>query len=182
VRFFQYRNKRGSRRAVFETAQRLASLFRGTGALFIVNDHADIAMAVNADGIHLGQDDLPLGPARKLLGHSKIIGISTHSVEEAVTAERGGADYIGFGPLFPTATKDAGPLQGTGRLDLVRAAVSIPIVAIGGIGPENAGEAIRHGANGVAVITAVLDAPDIKAACRSLREEIGRSAVIHSQG
>ncbi len=168
VRLFQYRSKQGSRRSVLQAAQELAALCRAAGALFIVNDHADIALASGADGVHLGQDDLQLDQARRLLGGPMLIGISTHSVAQAVAAEAGGADYIGFGPLFPTRTKDAGPEQGLERLAAVRSAVTLPVIAIGGIGPQNARDALRHGADGVAVISAVLDSADIAAACREM--------------
>ncbi|MGE5751356.1 MAG: thiamine phosphate synthase, partial [Nitrospirota bacterium] len=106
VRFFQYRNKRGTRREIYEISLQLIPLAREAGALFIVNDHADIALAVDADGVHLGQDDLPIEHARNLLGSGKLIGISTHSPDQAKAAKAGGADYIGFGPVFRTSTKD----------------------------------------------------------------------------
>lgn len=179
VRIFQYRDKRGSRRSIFTAAAGLAALFRDAGALFLVNDHADIALAAGAGGVHLGQDDLPLEEARRLLGGSMLIGISTHSVEQAVEAEQGGADYIGFGPLYPTLTKDAGPEKGLERLAAVRRAVALPVLAIGGIAPGNAGAAVRRGADGVAVISAVLGASDIAAACREMIEQTtagGRAA------
>jgi thiamine-phosphate pyrophosphorylase len=123
---------------------------------------------VDADGVHLGQDDLPVGPARKVLGSEKLIGISTHSLDQALEAQAAGADYIGFGPLFGTATKDAGPAQGVERLRIVRGAVSIPVLAIGGISHRNVAEAMAAGADGVAVISAVLGAPDITAAVREM--------------
>jgi thiamine-phosphate pyrophosphorylase len=171
---FQYRDKRGSRRSIFDAARDLSALLRPAGALFLVNDHADIALAAEADGVHLGQDDLPLDRARALLGPGRIIGISTHSVAEAVAAEQGGADYIGFGPLFRTRTKDAGAEQGLGGLDEVRVAVKLPVIAIGGITGETAPEVMRAGADGIAVITAILQAPDIRTACRFLLEGIDR--------
>lgn len=168
VRFFQYRNKKDNRSRIYVIARDLASLLKKTGALFVVNDHADIACAVGADGVHLGQDDLPMTYARRLLGPEKIIGISTHSEEQAVAAERDGADYIGFGPLFRTSTKDAGPEKGLDRLIAVRAATRIPIIAIGGISESTAGMAIGAGADGVAVISAVLGAANAADACRAL--------------
>jgi thiamine-phosphate pyrophosphorylase len=140
-----------------------------------VNDHADIAVAVDAHGVHLGQDDLPIEHARKLLGQSRIIGISTHSPEEARTAAAAGADYVGFGPVFNTATKDAGPIQGLDRLRQVRTEVDIPILAIGGINQDNAGAVLAAGADGIAVISAVLDAPDPGAAAKALVEQAARS-------
>ena len=170
VRFFQYRNKSGSRRTIFDAALRLGVILKRSGALYIVNDHPDIAMAVDADGVHLGQDDLPIALARQFLGADRIIGLSTHSVEQARAAQAAGADYIGFGPVFPTASKDAGPLQGVGILRQVRAAVSVPIVAIGGITDDTLRDVLSAGADGAAVISAVLDAPDISEAAGRLNE------------
>jgi thiamine-phosphate pyrophosphorylase len=161
VRFFQYRSKNGSRRQIFETARELAVHARAKGLLFLVNDHADIAVAAGADGVHLGQEDLPIREARKLAGTQAIIGISTHSREQAIAAAEAGADYIGFGPIFPTASKDAGSMQGTARITMIRQAVSIPVIAIGGINLENAGAVMQAGAHGVAVISAILCAPDL---------------------
>lgn len=170
VRFFQYRNKSGSRRATYDAALRLVGVLRRAGALFIVNDHTDIAMAVDADGVHLGQDDLPLAQARKLLGAERIIGLSTHSVDQARAAQTAGADYIGFGPVFPTATKDAGPLQGVTALRQVSETVTVPIIAIGGITDDTLQEVIRAGADGAAVISAILNASDITAAAGRLSD------------
>ncbi len=158
---------------MYEKALALSRTVRGAGGIFIMNDQADIAAAVDADGVHLGQDDLPIESARKLLGKKKIIGLSTHSREQARAAEAAGADYIGFGPLFSTATKDAGPIQGMERLREVRAAVSIPILAIGGITLDRAASAMSAGADGIAVISAILLAPDIAAASRAM---LGRIA------
>jgi len=150
----------------------LAGMVKRSGGLFIVNDHADIAKAVDADGVHLGQDDLPLEYGRKILGRDKLIGISTHSVEQAREAEAAGADYIGFGPLFPTKTKEAGPHQGVEKLRLLRNAVSLPVLAIGGIRPDTLAEVMQAGADGIAVISAVLSAPDPGAAARDLIKRI----------
>jgi thiamine-phosphate pyrophosphorylase len=168
VRLFQYRNKSGSRRAVYETALLLAPAARRSGALFILNDHADIAAAVDADGVHLGQDDLPIEAARRFLGRDKIIGISTHDLDQARAAEGAGADYIGFGPVFATATKKAGAAKGTGDLVLIRRTVSIPVLAIGGINRANVADVIRAGADGAAVISAVLSAPDVAQAAEEI--------------
>ena len=128
----------------------------------IVNDYADIALAVDADGVHLGQEDLPVEEARKIIGRDKLIGISTHNREQARDAEQAGADYIGFGPIYPTATKDAGTVQGLENLRTIRQTVSIPIIAIGGINQSNAGDVIQAGADGVAVISAILSADDMQ--------------------
>jgi thiamine-phosphate pyrophosphorylase len=168
VRLFQYRNKSGSRKEVYNVSYELAGMVKRLGGVFIVNDHADIAKAVDADGVHLGQDDLPIEYGRKIIGRNKLIGISTHSVEQAREAEAAGADYIGFGPLFPTTTKDTGPHQGAERLRLLRNAVTLPVLAIGGITPNTLAEAMQAGADGVAVISAVLSAPDPGAVARDL--------------
>ncbi len=168
VRFFQYRNKSGPRRLIWKTALLLAQVARKAEALFIVNDHADIAMAVDADGVHLGQDDLPIEAARKIIGKGKVIGISTHSREQAEDAERAGADYLGYGPIFYTATKAAGAVQGIEQLKIIRQAVSIPIIAIGGINHANAADVVSSGANGVAVISSILSAHDIRQAATEM--------------
>jgi len=175
VRFFQYRSKHGTMREIYETSLQLVPLARKAGALFIVNDHADIARAVDADGVHLGQDDLPIEHARNLLGSGKLIGISTHSPDQAKTAEAGGADYIGFGPVFRTSTKDAGPAQGIIAVPVIKRTVSVPVIAIGGITLANVGEVIRAGADGVAVISSVLSAPDRKIAAAQMMREIQRN-------
>jgi len=168
VRFFQYRDKHGTRKSIWKTTFLLAKLARQTGALLIINDYADIALAVDADGVHLGQDDLPVHEARGIVGKDKLIGISAHSREQAEDAARAGADYIGFGPLYPTATKNAGAVQGLENLRIIRQSVSIPIIAIGGIDRSNAGDVVRTGADGIAVISAILSADDVQRAARDL--------------
>ena len=154
VTFIQYREKGKTRREVYEEAVRLRELTRSFNAVFIVNDHADIALAVEADGVHLGQDDLPLKEARTIMG-SRIVGISTHSLEQASEAEAGGADYIGFGPIFHTTTKDAGIPQGVDILKIIKQNVRIPIVAIGGIGIDSVTDVMNAGADCIAVATAI---------------------------
>lgn len=181
VRFFQYRNKRGTRREIYEASLQLVPLAREAGALIIVNDHADIALAVDADGVHLGQDDLPIKHARNLLGSGKLIGISTHSLDQAIVAEAGGADYIGFGPVFRTSTKDAGPVQGIETISVIKRMVSLPVIAIGGITLANVGEAVCAGADGVAVISSVLSAPDRKIAAAEMMREILRNRMQESE-
>jgi thiamine-phosphate pyrophosphorylase len=155
LKWVQYRDKKRSRREVYEEAVRLRGITKDFNAVLLVNDHADIAIAVNADGVHLGQDDLPLKEARKIMG-SKIIGISTHTVEQAVDAEKDGADYIGFGPVFHTATKDAGIPKGIDMLHEIKKEVHIPVVAIGGITLENIRSVLNAEADAVAVASAIL--------------------------
>ncbi|MFZ5996286.1 MAG: thiamine phosphate synthase [Nitrospirota bacterium] len=155
IRWVQYREKYKTKRELFFEALRLREITRRFGAFFVVNDYADVALAVEADGVHLGQDDLPLREARKIMG-TRIIGISTHSLEEALEAEQGGADYIGFGSIFPTATKEVGVPKGVEMLRSIKAAVSIPVIAIGGIKAENAQAVIAAGCDGVAVSSGLL--------------------------
>lgn len=156
VTFIQYRDKDRTRREIYEQAVVLRDLTRRAGATLIINDHADIALAVEADGVHLGQDDLPLKDARMIMG-SRIVGISTHSLKEAKAAEEGGADYIGFGPMFPTRTKDAGPPQGVDNLRMIKHNVNVPVVAIGGITLGNAETVLAAGADCLAVATGICD-------------------------
>ncbi len=169
----QYREKEGTTRQMIEEARALRELARRAGVPFIVNDRVDIALAVDADGVHVGQDDMPAPLARKLMGPEKIIGVSATNLEEALQAERDGADYIGAGPIFATPTKpDAAPPIGLEGLAEICRRVSIPVVAIGGINHENAGSVIEAGADGVAVVSAIVAAPDVEAAARRLREVV----------
>mgnify|MGYP001582871127 FL=1 len=156
VRWIQYREKDKSRRDIYREALILRKLTNEFGAVFIVNDYTDIVLAVNADGVHLGQDDLPLKEARKILGKEKIIGISTHSIEQAIEAEQGGASYIGFGPIFHTKTKDAGEPKGIEMLKEVKRHIKIPVIAIGGINIENLRSVIDSGADAAAVSSAII--------------------------
>jgi len=156
IKWIQYREKDKSRREIYHESIRLKNLAEKFNAVFIVNDHPDIALAVNADGVHLGQDDLPLKEARKILGKEKIIGVSTHSIEQAIEAERGGASYIGFGPIFLTETKDAGEPKGIQMLREIKRLITIPVVAIGGINIENIKPTLDSGADAVAVASAIL--------------------------
>jgi thiamine-phosphate pyrophosphorylase len=160
-------------RTFHDMAAALCPLVRAGGGTFIVNDRCDVAAAVGADGVHLGQDDVPLADARAILGPGKLIGISTHNLVQASEAQAGGADYIGFGPIFPTATKEnPDPVVGVEGLREVRARMRIPIVAIGGINAQNAGDVRAAGADGVAVVSAVLAAPDPQAAIAELLRAI----------
>ncbi len=178
----QYREKEGTTRQLIEEAQALRELTRQMGVLFIVNDRVDIALAVDADGVHVGQDDMPAPIARKLMGPGKIVGVSVDNLEQALQAERDGADYLGAGPIFATPTKpDAAPPIGLDGLAEICRRVSIPVIAIGGINEENAAAVIEAGADGVAVVSAVVAAPDVEAAARRLRAvvETARAARQH---
>ncbi len=156
VRWIQYRDKEGSRGEIFRETVKLRSITRNFDALLIVNDYPDIALAADADGVHLGQNDLPLKEARAIMGKDKVIGISTHTLEQAIDAGRSGADYIGFGPIFRTATKDAGRPKGISLLHEIKSEVNTPIVAIGGIAVNNVSAVIKAGADAVAVASAIL--------------------------
>jgi thiamine-phosphate pyrophosphorylase len=162
VKLVQLRAKESSSAEFFSLAKEARQLTREAGATFIVNDRADIALAVGADGVHLGQDDLPLAAARKILGEEKIIGISTHDLAQAREAEAGGADYIGFGPIFGSTTKDTGyTARGLDMLREIRKAVKLPIVAIGGITEQNVAEAWKSGADAAAIISDLMTAENM---------------------
>ncbi len=171
ARIFQLRGKGLSSRKLLEEARDIRELTRKSGALFIVNDRADIALLSNADGVHLGQDDLTIAEARKILGKDKVIGISTHNLEQAMKAASEGANYIGFGPVFGTTTKaDAEEAKGLEALREVRKSVNIPVVAIGGIILENVVDVLSAGADAVAVISAIVKADDIEGATKRFLE------------
>lgn len=164
----QLRLKDAPGRKLLAAARAIAAICRERGAMLIVDDRADIAMLAGAAGVHLGQEDLPLEAARRLVDRDMRIGISTHSAEQAVAAERGGADYVGFGPLFPGGLRNNTAGKGLAMLREVRAAVSVPIVAIGGITEATVPEALAAGADACAIITDVVRAPDIAAKVRAL--------------
>lgn len=165
VRLFQYRDKRATMKEAYEQALALRQAATEAGARLIVNDRCDLAMAVKADGVHLGQDDLPIGDARRVLQAKMIIGLSTHTAAQVREAAALKPDYIGFGPIFRTSTKaDHDPVVGLDGLRAARALTTLPIFAIGGITADSVGEILAAGADGVAVISAVLNAPDLGAA------------------
>lgn len=164
----QLRAKEMSPNELFQFATEVRNHTRSPQCLFIVNDRVDIALASQADGVHLGQEDLPLRVARKLMG-DKIVGISTHDVAQAIEAERDGADYIGFGPIFETATKQTGyAARGLSALREVRSAVKIPIVAIGGIAEENVTQVWDAGADAAAMISELMAAEDLPEKVRKI--------------
>jgi thiamine-phosphate diphosphorylase len=170
ARLIQFRDKYLSKDGFRDMAFRLRKITADAGAAFIVNDDIETALACGADGVHLGQDDTPLQVARKIAGDRLIIGISTHSLAQALAAQEDGADYIGFGPIFKTGTKDAGEAKGTSQLRSLKGKIKIPIAAIGGINLDNASEVIKAGADAVAVISAVSDAEDAALAARKFVE------------
>ena len=174
-RVVQYREKEKSTREMVEEALRLKALCAGK-ALFIVNDRVDVALASDADGVHIGQDDMPFETARRLLGPERIIGLTVHDVPEAREAQRLGADYAGLSPIFETGTKkDAGRARGVGVITEVRRVITLPIVVIGGISRDNAAAAIQAGADAAAAISAVVCAEDPAAEVREFREIVRRA-------
>jgi hydroxymethylpyrimidine kinase/phosphomethylpyrimidine kinase/thiamine-phosphate diphosphorylase len=160
VSVLQYRNKEKDFPSRLAEARELQELCASRGVTFIVNDDPRLAVESGADGVHIGQEDGRIGYARGILGPAKIVGISTHSLEEAVKAEAEGADYIGFGAMYPTGSKEVRYMPGPGLLNSVKTAVSLPVVAIGGISRDNAGPVIDAGADAIAVISAVLSHPE----------------------
>jgi thiamine-phosphate pyrophosphorylase len=171
----QLRGKRWTSREFLDMGLKAVRLLRSKKIPLIINDRVDIALACEADGVHLGQDDMPLPYARKILGKNRIIGISVARPEEAEAAEKGGADYIGAGPVFGTLSKrDLGPLLGLAGLRAIRQKVKVPILAIGGITPFNVADVISAGADGVAVISAIASAADPKKAATEIIESIGK--------
>ena len=171
----QLRDKKASTRLLVEQGLALRQLTRERGILFIVNDRVDVALAVDADGVHIGQDDMPLHMARQLLGPQRILGISVGNLDEAHAAVATHADYLSVGPIFLTYAKpDAGPAIGTHLLTELATRYQTPIIGIGGITAENAGQTIQAGATGVAVITAVISAEDVCSATHKLSVVIKR--------
>lgn len=167
AKILQLRGKGLSSRELLTEAGEIKKLAEEADAIFIVNDRVDIALLSGADGVHLGQDDLPVSEARKIMGDERLIGISTHTLDQALMAETDGADYIGFGPVFETGTKAGSwDARGVPALQKVKETVSLPVVAIGGINLENVREVISSGVDGVAVISAILTANSIEEATR----------------
>jgi thiamine-phosphate pyrophosphorylase len=190
-RVIQFRDKDKTTRVMIEEAKEMKRLCESDTSLqindidvsvsvdkatFLINDRIDVAVAVDADGVHIGQDDIPFDTARVLLGGEKIIGLTVHNVEEALEAERLGADYVGLSPIFATDTKsDAGAACGLEMIQKVREAISIPIVAVGGINMENVEEVIRAGADSAAAISAVLASKNITQSTREIIDLIKKA-------
>lgn len=170
----QLRQKTGSTRKLIETARQIQAACKKAGVTFIVNDRVDVALAAGVDGVHLGQNDFPIPLARKLLGPLVIIGGSAGTLEEAQNCFAQGVDYIGFGPVFETSSKDdAGPAAGLGLLTQIAQTVPLPIIAIGGITTNNVTEVVESGAHGIAVISAVCCQDDPEEATRILCRLLG---------
>jgi thiamine-phosphate pyrophosphorylase len=176
VTVVQYREKTADTRRMIEEAAELFGICRAAGVPFIVNDRVDVALAVGADGVHVGQDDMPARLARKLIGQGKILGVSAGNLEEARRALSDGADYVGASPVFSTPTKpDAPSPMGLEGLRALAAALAIPVVAIGGINAGNAESMLGCGAAGIAVVSAIVSAEDVEGAARRLRAALSRS-------
>ncbi|MBB2479422.1 thiamine phosphate synthase [Bacillus sp. APMAM] len=176
ITLFQFREKGKDALtgdAKFALAKELQTICKEHGIPFIVNDNIDLAISLEADGVHIGQEDEPVDEVRKRIG-DKILGVSVHTIEEALTAMEAGADYFGVGPIFPTKTKeDAKPVQGVQHIQHFREkGITIPMVGIGGITMENALKVMKAGADGVSVITAISKATDITKAAQRLREQV----------
>ncbi len=183
VRLLQLRVKQQPTRDFVALAIQVQRICRHSQCTLIINDRVDIALAVEADGVHLGQEDLPLAAARKVFGGEKIIGVSTHTVQQALTAEQDGADYIGFGPLFGTVTKATGyTARGLEQLQEVHQQVRIPIVAIGGITAERAPAALQAGADAVALISDIVLASDIQYRVKTLLRQLDSPKRENGQG
>lgn len=167
----QLRDKTASSRKLYEAALAIREITEVANVIFIVNDRLDIALAVDADGVHVGQKDLPAPVARRLIGQNKILGVSAETLEQAIQAEQDGADYLGVGPIFEArATKpDAAEPMGLLLLRQVCQHCQVPIIAIGGIDRSNAKEVMEAGARGIAVISAIVSANDVVAASRALK-------------
>lgn len=168
ARVIQLRDKISTKKDLLPIAEQLKELCAEHDVLFIINDHLDLLLAVDADGLHLGQDDLPIKTTRRLLPVDKILGISTRTVDGAVAAQAEGADYIAVGAMYPTPSKQAAQVVGVERLNQVRKAVALPLVAIGGINQENAAAVMAAGANSIAVIRAVVQAETPEEAAREI--------------
>ncbi len=168
----QLRDKVRSQKELLPVARELKNLCAEHDCLFIMNDYLDLALAVDADGLHLGQDDLPVKVVRKLLPLEKILGVSARTVELAVAAEADGADYIGVGAMYPTSTKETAEVVGLARLRQIKQAVSLPLVAIGGITKDNASGIVKAGADAVAVISAVLGVESPAEAARQIEDTL----------
>ncbi len=178
IKVIQYREKRPykSYNTILQECKQIRALTRAAGVTFIVNDYVDVALLVDADGVHVGQDDLPVGEVKKLLGKEKIVGLSTHSPKQAEDAVLAGADYIGVGPIFSTKTKDdvCDPV-GLAYLDWVVANISLPFVAIGGIKLHNIDQIVQRGAKNICLVTEVIGATDIAARIQEINTVLAQN-------
>lgn len=177
VTMVQLREKEAPLSRIMREGAALRDLCRASGVPFIVNDRVDVALLLDADGVHVGQDDLPCAMARQLVGPERIVGVSAKTREEAAQAAADGADYIGVGPIFATATKrDAGDAIGMALLSFVKRELGTPQVGIGGIGAANAADVIASGADGIAVVSAITHSDDPREAAARLRSIVDAAA------
>jgi len=168
VGIIQLREKNTTTREFYDIALKVKAITDKHSIPLIINDRLDIVLAVDANGLHIGPDDIPISVARRLLGPNKILGVSTSNLDEAFEAQREGADYIGVGAMFPTKTKKDTESVSIEDLKLIKSSVEIPVVAIGGIKESNAKEVIEAGINGIAVVSAILGKEDVYAAAKEL--------------
>jgi len=174
VRLLQYRNKSASARALFESSKKLTALLSPRGVTFVVNDRADVAVLAGADGVHVGQEDVSVEEGRQVVGAEKLVGVSTHNIEQFQRAAASSADYIAVGPIFATGSKsNPDPVVGVEFIRRIRLLTDKPIVAIGGITLERATEIIEAGANTVAVISDILRASEPGTRARQYLELLG---------
>jgi len=178
VKIIQYREKGEGTGDMIKEAKGISELCKKNNVLFIINDRVDIALAVDADGVHLGNKDMTYSIARKILGSKKIIGLTVHNIREAVEAERIGADYVGVSPIFETKTKlDAGRPAGLKLIKDIKKAIKIPFVAIGGINENNLGSVIEAGARSIAAISAIVTKDNVEKECKKFREVITSDSI-----
>lgn len=168
--FMQLREKNLDEASFLEEAKEIQALCKTYGVPFVVNDNVAIAKAIDADGVHVGQSDMEAGDVRAIIGPDKILGVSAQTVEQAKLAEERGADYLGVGAVFPTGSKDDAVEVDHQTLKEICRAVEIPVIAIGGITPENTGDLAESGICGIAVISAIFGQKDIETATRQLKE------------
>ena len=169
---FQLRDKDASDDELLADAESARERCHAAGALFVLNDRPDLAAACGADGVHVGQDDAPVQRARKLVGDDAIVGLSTHSMQQAQAGGRSGADYIAVGPVHATPTKEGRPAIGVGPLSYAASHVDVPWFAIGGIDPATVGAVVKAGARRIVVVRAIADAQDPEATARALRAAV----------
>ena len=168
IKIIQYREKEKGMKEKVAEAKQISKLCKQNNVIFIINDHVDIALLCNADGVHVGQDDMDIADVRKLIGPTKIIGVSTHEPAQAKQAQADGADYIGVGPILKTSTKDTAPV-GYEYLEYIVKNIDIPFVAIGGIKQHNIEEVIKRGAKTVCLVSDIVSSSDMSKKVSSLK-------------
>lgn len=178
VTLIQLREKKSPTLEFYNMAKQVKKITSKHNIPLIINDRLDIALAIDAEGLHIGQDDMPLQIARKILGPNKIIGVSASTLEEALKAKKDGADYLGVGAVFPTSSKDDADNVSIETLKLIKEKVKIPIVAIGGVNLKNTPQVMKTGIDGIAVISAILKSDDKKSAAQNLYKKVSETKII----